>query len=106
MNCCLYGPVEIGDNVMMGPECIFYTINHCHDRIDTPMICQGMTKPEKIVIEEDVWLGSRVIVLPGVVIGRGSIIGTGTVVTKSVPPYSIVVGNPGKVVRNRKLINK
>ena len=106
VNCRLYGSVEIGDNVMMGPECIFYTINHCHDRTDIPMICQGMTKPEKIIIEEDVWLGSRVIVLPGVVIGRGSIVGTGTVVTKSVPPYSIVVGNPGKVVRNRKLISK
>lgn len=48
------------------------------------------------------WLGSRVIVLPGVTIGKGSIIGAGTVLTKSVPPYSIVAGNPGKIVRNRK----
>lgn len=87
---------------MMGPECLFYTINHEHSRTDIPMIEQGMTKPKKIVIKNDVWLGSRVIVLPGVTIGEGSIIGTGTVLTKSVPPYSIVAGNPGKIVRNRK----
>ena len=63
---------------------------------------QGATQPKKIIIEDDVWLGSRVIVLPGVTIGKGSIIGAGTVLTKSVPPYSIVAGNPGKIVRNRK----
>ena len=65
---------------MMGPQCLFYTINHRHDRVDIPMICQGMTKPNKVVIEDDVWMGSRVIVLPGVTIGKGSVIGTGVVV--------------------------
>lgn len=86
---------------MMGPECLFYTINHRHDRTDVPMIEQGMTQPDKIVVGNDVWIGSRVTILPGVTIGQGSIVGTGTVVTKSVPPYSIVVGNPGRVVRSR-----
>ena len=102
VHCKLFGPVEIGNNVMMGPECIFYTINHKHDRTDIPMIAQGMTKPKKVIVEDDVWIGSRCIVLPGVVIGKGSIIGAGTVVTKSVPPNSIVCGNPGKIVRHRK----
>lgn len=102
VNCKLQGPVEIGENVMIGPECLFYTVNHEHSRLDIPMNEQGATQPKKIIIEDDVWLGSRVIVLPGVTIGKGSIIGAGTVLTKSVPPYSIVAGNPGKVVRNRK----
>lgn len=103
VNCKLYGPVEIGDDVMMGPECIFYTSNHKHDRTDIHMIEQGMTKPRKIIVEDDIWFGSRVIVLPSVTIGKGSVIGTGTVVTKSIPPYSVVVGNPGKIVKNRLL---
>jgi acetyltransferase-like isoleucine patch superfamily enzyme len=53
------------------------------------------------VIEDDVWVGARAIILPGVTIGHGSVIGAGAVVAKSVPPYSIVVGNPGRVVRSR-----
>jgi maltose O-acetyltransferase len=102
VNCRLYGPVEIGDDVMMGPECLFYTMNHAHNRTDTHMICQGFTKPQKIIVEDDVWIGSRSIFLPGVVVGRGSVIAAGTVVVKSVPPYSIVAGNPSRIVRNRK----
>lgn len=103
VNCKLYGPVHIGNNVMMGPECLFYTVNHGHNRTDIPMIEQGMTKPKDIYVEDDVWLGSRCIILPGVIIGKGSIIGTGTVVTKDVPPYSVVVGNPGQIIKTRPL---
>jgi maltose O-acetyltransferase len=77
-------------------------MNHAHNRTDTHMICQGFTKPQKIIVEDDVWIGSRSIFLPGVVVGRGSVIAAGTVVVKSVPPYSIVAGNPSRIVRNRK----
>lgn len=96
------GYVTIGKNVMMGPECLIYTINHKTDRVDIPMIEQGMTNPKPVIIEDDVWIGRRVIILPGVNIGEGSIIGAGTVVTKNVEPYSICVGNPGRIVKNRK----
>ncbi len=54
-----------------------------------------------IIIEEDVWIGSNVVILSGVTIGRGSIVGAGSIVTKSTPRYSIVAGNPAKVIRMR-----
>jgi galactoside O-acetyltransferase len=62
---------------------------------------QGITA-EGIVVEDDVWLGSGAIVLDGVHIGRGSVIGAGAVVTEDLPPYSIAVGSPARVVRDRR----
>ena len=94
--------VSIGKDVMMGPECMMYTSNHGMDRIDIPMWRQPFSEPEPIIIEDDVWIGSRVIILPGVCIGKGSIIGAGAVVTKSIEPYSIVGGNPAKLIRKRE----
>lgn len=102
INCDISGPVVIGDNVMMGPEVVIYTTNHEHDRIDVPMIEQGIAMPRKVTIGDDVWIGRRVIILPGVTIGRGSIIGAGAVVAKDIPPYSVAVGNPARVVKARE----
>lgn len=55
-----------------------------------------------MVIEDDVWMGARCMVMPGVTIGRGSIIAAGAVVTKDIPPYSVAAGVPAKVVRSRR----
>lgn len=93
---------RIGDNVMMGPQCYIYTRNHRHDNIDIPMIKQGVEDWKPVTIEDDVWIGSRVTILPGVHIGKGVIIGAGSVVTKDIPPYTIVAGNPAKIVKYRK----
>lgn len=93
--------VSIGNDVMMGPDCMMYTVNHGMERIDVPMWQQNFTKPKPIVIEDDVWIGSRVIILPGVHVGKGSVIGAGAVVTKSIEPYSVVGGNPAKLIRKR-----
>ena len=100
-NCYLQGTVNIGNYVMMGPECMFYTINHCTTRTDIPMCQQGTRVEKAINIADDVWIGARVIVLPGVRIGKGSIIGAGTIVTKDVPDFSVFCGNPGEVVKKR-----
>jgi len=70
-------------------------------RIDTPIREQGSTM-KGIAISDDVWIGAGCRILDGVEIGKGSIIGAGTVLTKSVPEYSIVVGIPGKVIKRRK----
>lgn len=102
MGCRLYSHVTIGDNVMMGPYCFFCTKNHDFSRTDIPMIEQGYQSIEPIIIDDDVWFGQGVIVLPGIKIGKGSIIGAGAVVTKDVPPYAIVGGNPAKVIKYRK----
>ena len=69
--------------------------------ISRPINEQGHS-PGVILIEEDVWLGSHVTVLPNVTIGKSSIIGSGSVVTKDIPPFSIAAGVPAKVIKNRK----
>lgn len=88
----------------MGPDCIALTQNHAFDRVDIPMIQQGLQEEKKINIGNDVWIGQRVIILPGVTIGDGAIIGAGSVVTKNVNDYDIVAGNPARVIRNRKML--
>ena len=97
----LTGSVIIGKNVMMGPSCTMYSRNHAFSRLDIPMCEQGYQPEETIVIEDDVWIGGHVIVLPGVRIGKGAIIGAGAVVTKDVPEYAIVAGNPARIIRFR-----
>lgn len=58
-------------------------------------------KKEKVIIGNDVWIGCDVVIMPGVNVGDGAVIGAGSIVTKDVAPYSIIVGNPGKKIRNR-----
>ena len=101
INCKLYGKVIIGKYVNMGPEVYIYTRNHGHDRTDIPMQEQGYTDESPVIIDDDVWLGSRVTILPGVHIGQGAIVGASAVVTHDVVPYSIVGGNPAKLLRMR-----
>lgn len=98
----IYGDVTIGKNVMMGTNCIIYSRNHRFDRTDIPMNEQGFSEVKPVIIGDDVWIGGRVTILPGVHVGHGSIIGAGAVVTKDVPEYAIVGGNPAKVIRYRK----
>lgn len=97
----LVGPVKIGCNVMMGPEVLVMTQNHRIDQVDVPMIEQGLAQPLPVVIEDDVWVGARAIILPGVRIGTGSVVAAGAVVTRSVPPMSVVGGNPARLIRAR-----
>lgn len=91
----------IGDNVMMARECIINPSNHKIDDISIPMNLQGFEPVRPVVIEDDVWIGSRAIILSGVHIGRGSVVAAGAVVTHNVPPFSIVGGVPAKVIRSR-----
>ncbi|MDG5471370.1 DapH/DapD/GlmU-related protein [Jeotgalibacillus sp. ET6] len=97
----LSSDIYIGSNVMMGPECRIYTQNHSFQNKNIPMYMQGFSTVKPVHIDDDVWIGSRVIILPGVKVGKGSIIGAGSVVTKDVPEYSVVAGNPAKVVKYR-----
>ena len=83
IDCTLYGKVLIGRDVMMGPECKFFTINHETKNLSIPMRLQGTTPEKEIIIGDNVWIGTRVIILPGVKIGSGSIIGADSIVTKS-----------------------
>ena len=101
VDCEVHGPVTIGDYVMMAPEVIIYTNGHEFGDLCVPMCEQGETSHQPVVIEDDVWIGRRAMIMPGVRIGKGSVIGASAVVTKDVPPYSVVGGVPAKVIKRR-----
>lgn len=93
--------IKIGKNVLMGPECYIYTRNHKFSDVNVPIIQQGFSKYEPVEIEDDVWIGSRVTILPGVKIEKGVVIGAGSIVTKNIPKYSVACGNPARVIKSR-----
>lgn len=96
------GGVEIGDNVMIGNYVSFHSENHNFDRTDIPMKQQGVSHLG-IKVGNDCWIGAKVTVLDGVVIGDGCVVAAGALVTKGVyPPYSIIGGVPAKILKNRK----
>jgi galactoside O-acetyltransferase len=94
------GRIRIGDNVLFGPYVVVRAANHRVDRLDVPIREQGHEAGE-IVIEDDVWIGAHVVVLPGVTIGKGAVIGAGSVVSRDIPPYAIAIGSPAQVIRSR-----
>lgn len=96
------GRVVIGDDVIFGPGVSVFSENHNFSDPDKPIRHQGETRVG-VTIEEGVWIGSGAAILDGVTIGRHSIVATGSVVNKDVPPFSIVGGVPAKVIKS---INK
>jgi acetyltransferase-like isoleucine patch superfamily enzyme len=94
------GYIEIGNNVMMSPRVSIYSENHNFGETGIPMIEQGVTR-SFVKIEDDCWIASNSIILAGVTVGKGSIVAAGSVVTKDVPPYSVVGGNPAKIIKAR-----
>ncbi len=101
MNAKIPNNLIIGNDVMMGVNVTIFGSNHAFDRTDIPMLRQGSKTYPPVVIEDDVWIGSNVIVLPGRTIKKGSIIAAGTVLTKDFPEYSIVGGNPSRLIKSR-----
>lgn len=90
--------ISVGSRTLVGPHVSFYSATHPLD----PALRNGTQGPElgkEIHIGEDCWIGGNVSILPGVTIGRGSVVGAGSVVTKSVPDFTIVAGNPARVIR-------
>jgi len=102
INCWVPYSLKIGKDVMMGPDVCIFNRNHKFDDISIPMWLQGVEDSRNVIIEDDVWIGARVIILPGVTIGKGSVIGAGSVVTHDVPAYSVCGGNPARVIKYRK----
>ena len=103
-------PIQIGSHVMFGPEVTIIGGNHRIDMVGRFMtsIKDSEKRPEDdlgVVIEDDVWVGTRAIILHGVTIGRGAMVAAGAVVTKSVPPYAIAGGVPARVLRFRWDVN-
>jgi maltose O-acetyltransferase len=101
IDCMIPYNLKVGRDVMMGPDVIIVGENHRFADRDRPMRVQGYEEYPPVRIEDDVWIGARAIILPGLTIGKGSIIGAGAVITKDVPPYAICGGNPARVIRFR-----
>lgn len=101
-NCEVPSNIKIGNNVLMGPNCIVLNANHEFSNVTIPIIEQGMRESKRTVIEDDVWIGYGVTITPGRIVKRGTIIGAGSVVTKDFPAFSIIGGNPAKIIKMRK----
>ncbi|MCH2176697.1 MAG: acyltransferase [Lentisphaeria bacterium] len=95
------GKITIGDGVRIAARSQLIGFTHNYDDLDEPIFKQG-TSQKGIIIEDDVWVGANVIILDGVRVGAHSILAAGAVVTKNVPPFSIVGGTPAKLIRCRK----
>jgi maltose O-acetyltransferase len=101
INAHIPSDTKIGKNVMMGPNCFILQLNHRFDRTDIPMIEQGSYPSKQTIIEDDVWIGRNVLFTPGRIVKTGTIIAAGTVLCKDFESYSIVGGNPSKLIRKR-----
>lgn len=94
----IIGPVAIGNHVIMAQHVVVSGLNHNYQNITIPIREQGIdTRP--IRIEDECWIGANVVITPGVTIGFHSVVAAGSVVTKDVPPYSIVGGNPARLLK-------
>jgi acetyltransferase-like isoleucine patch superfamily enzyme len=92
--------IIIEDDVLIGSCVSIYINNHKFDRSDISLIDQGYYPPQQVVLKKGCWIGANCILLPGVTIGENSVIGAGSIVTKSIPKASVAVGNPARIIKS------
>jgi len=98
MSNVIIGPVEIGNNVIIAQNVVISGLNHEYKNIHIPISRQPVsTRP--IIIEDDCWIAANVVITAGVTIGKHTVIAAGSVVTKSISPFSIAAGNPAKIIK-------
>lgn len=98
IGCTIIGPVSIGNDVMLAQNIVISGLNHGYEDISISPAKQKVSC-KQITIADDVWIGANSVIVAGVTIGRHSVIGAGSVVTKNIPDYSVAVGNPARVVK-------
>lgn len=103
INCKVENDLVMGDYVLMGPEVVIYSSMHAYNDLSIPIMHQGAKPIRHVVIGNDVWIGLRAVIMPGVTIGNHAIIGAGAVVTKDIPDYAVVGGVPAKIIHLRYL---
>lgn len=94
----IIGPITIGNNVIFAQNIVASALNHEYRDINIPILEQKILKAA-IVVEDDCWIAANAVITSGVTIGKHSVIAAGAVVTKNIPPYSVAVGNPAKVIK-------
>jgi maltose O-acetyltransferase len=98
--CRVYGAI-IGDNVMIAPDVLFLKQNHNFADVERPIGDQGDSDIGLPIVEDEAWIGERAIILPGRRVGKGAVVGAGAVVTRDVPPFGVVGGNPARILGRR-----
>lgn len=91
--------VIIEDDVMLGSGVHIYVNNHSFKRTDLPIIDQGHSPVKQVILRKGCWIGANVIILPGVIIGQNTVVGAGSIVTKSIPDKVVAAGNPAKIIK-------
>jgi len=94
----IIGPVTIGNDIRLAQNITLSGLNHNYQDVSLPIHAQGVSTVP-IVIEDETWIGANVVVVAGVTIGKHSIVAAGSIVTKDIPPYSVAVGNPARVLK-------
>jgi acetyltransferase-like isoleucine patch superfamily enzyme len=94
----LIGPVTVGSQVILAQNIVMSGLNHTYTDVNTPIRLQKVTTAP-IIIEDEVWIGANTVITAGVTIGKHSVVAGGAVVTKNIPPYSVAVGNPARVIK-------
>ena len=94
----IIGPMTIGSNVNIGQHVLISGINHNYEDINLPISDQGI-RTSQVDIADNVWIGANAVILPGISIGTHAVVGAGSVVTKDVNPYTVVVGNPAHIIK-------
>lgn len=98
MSNVIIGPVTIGNDVILAQNIVLSGLNHGYEDITLPPHNQPVTK-KKITLEDEVWIGANAVVVAGVTIGKHSVVAAGSIVTKDVPPYTVVAGNPARIIK-------
>ena len=91
--------ITIEDDVLLGSGVHFYVNNHKFENPNLPIIDQGHMESKSIILKRGCWIGANCILLPGVTVGENSVVGAGSVITRSIPPRVMVAGNPAKMIR-------
>ena len=101
----IIGPVRIGNAVIFAQNVVMSGLNHSYEDINLPISKQKVSTAT-ITIEDECWIGANAVVTAGVTVGRHSVIAAGAVVTKNIPPYSVAVGNPARVIKQYDFTKK
>lgn len=94
--------ITIEDKVLIGSSVHIYVDTHAFDNPDIPIYDQGFYDSKPVVLKEGCWIGANTVILPGVTVGKNAVVGAGSIVTKSVPDYVVVAGNPAKILKSVK----
>lgn len=94
------GGISFGDNVLVGANVTLSSGRHPIEGVDPP-IFERPTEPLPIIVEDDVWIGANAVVMPGVILKRGTVVGAGAIVTKNTEEYSVVAGVPARIIKYR-----